>query len=605
MRGWGVTSAGSPIRSWDLRLAAIWTAAVGFSIASVAFANEHSGLTFAGRSLEATGLKAGAGLALLAAALYVGVGRRAPRSGVLFALVATAWFLEEWRSPAAGSLAFTAGLVGRGLTPTLACHAVLAHPFGRLASLRERWVIAVAYIDAAIVLGILSAFVVDPAARGCNLCPSNLLAVTDWPELAAALEAGGRLLQSAWLAVFVGLTADRLRRSLGPARIQTPPILLAGAAYAVVVFADALLALTSALHAGPNGSAPLAFGLWVAQAASLLTIGMSVGVPWLWRRRTRARMAQLALELGRSPERGNLQTALGAALGDRDLRLGYAIAGRPGLVDAEGRSIDTEANLERTPIVRDGSTIAVILHRPGILDEPRHLEDVVAASRLALDHERYRAELASRIDDLRRSRARVVAAGDAARRRLERDLHDGAQQRLLALSIGLGRARARLSEAADPSVGAMIDRAEEQLRESIDELRDIAHGLYPAVLTSDGLRAAVDTVKDRAPIVVGVTRMSDQRFAQPIEAAAWFVIAEVTGTMAALSGAARATIDVQRDDERLVVEVQLADARADGPELQARMVEIEDRVGALDGHAAMERGEDGSLVVRGEIPCGS
>ena len=99
--------------------------------------------------------------------------------------------------------------------------------------------------------------------------------------------------------------------------------------------------------------------------------------------------------------------------------------------------------------------------------------------------------------------------------------------------------------------------------------------------------------------------MPSERFAQPIEAAAWFVIAEVTGTMAALSGAVRVTIDVIRVDARLVVEIQLADADDDGPELQARMVEIEDRLGALDGRATMERREDGSLVIHGEIPCGS
>ena len=140
---------------------------------------------------------------------------------------------------------------------------------------------------------------------------------------------------------------------------------------------------------------------------------------------------------------------LGRILGDPALRVAYALDGRQELVDANGQAVDVADALAETPLAREGRSVAVLLHRPGLLDDPAVVEELTAATRLALDNERFRAEVLARIEDLRASRTRIVAAGDVERRRLERDLHDGAQQRLLGLSLALGFTRAQVKEAAD------------------------------------------------------------------------------------------------------------------------------------------------------------
>src|SRR5262249_17354729 len=161
-------------------------------------------------------------------------------------------------------------------------------------------------------------------------------------------------------------------------------------------------------------------------------------------RRTRATLARLVVELAGSPAPGGLEAALARSLGDTGLRLAYPLADGS-YVDTDGRELTVEPSA--TPLVRDGIEVARLSHRPGLLDAPELADTVARAARLALDHERLQAELRAQLEDLRASRARVLTAGDGERRRLERDLHDGAQQRLVGLSLELRLARA---SAADP-----------------------------------------------------------------------------------------------------------------------------------------------------------
>ena len=237
---------------------------------------------------------------------------------------------------------------------------------------------------------------------------------------------------------------------------------------------------------------------------------------------------------------------LGRILGDPALRVAYALDGRQELVDANGNAVDVAEGLAETPLTREGRTIALLLHRPGLLDDPAVVEEVAAATRLALDNERFHAEILARIEDLRASRTRIVAAGEAERRRLERDLHDGAQQRLLGLSLALGFTRAQVKEGADSTILTLIDDAEVRLRAAIDELREVAHGIYPAVLSSDGLGAAVDALRERASIPINVTSLPDDRLPGSVESAAYFLIAEITGPVAVHAGATKAAVDARR-----------------------------------------------------------
>ena len=285
-------------------------------------------------------------------------------------------------------------------------------------------------------------------ARGSRVpsCPSNLLLADDNPQFYDMLNSMGHWLLVGWTTAFIALAVRRLSRSSGPLPRLTAPVLVAGSAYVFLILAAATLGVAPGLIL-TSSLAPL---LSFAQAVALCAIGVAVGWSWLLRRRTRSQMAGLVVELGRSPPPGGLQEMLGRILGDPALRVAYALEGRQELADANGNAVDVAEGLAETPLIREGRTIALLLHRPGLLDDPAVVEEVAAATRLALDNERFRAEVLARIEDLRASRTRIVAAGEAERRRLERDLHDGAQQRLLSLSLALGFTRARLKEGADP-----------------------------------------------------------------------------------------------------------------------------------------------------------
>jgi signal transduction histidine kinase len=214
------------------------------------------------------------------------------------------------------------------------------------------------------------------------------------------------------------------------------------------------------------------------------------------------------------------------------------------------------------------------------------------------------AELRVRLEELRASRARLVHAGDAARRRLERDLHDGAQSRLVGLSLLLRSARNRAEP--DPELAGLLDRAQEELKTSLAELRELARGIHPAVLSEHGLAPALDGLVSRAPVPVTVEADADaeQRLPEPVESAAYFVVSEALANVAKYAQASSATVRVRRSDGRVLVDVMDdgvggADA-ARGSGLRG----LADRVAALDGTLSLESPPGRGTRLHAEIPCG-
>jgi signal transduction histidine kinase len=197
------------------------------------------------------------------------------------------------------------------------------------------------------------------------------------------------------------------------------------------------------------------------------------------------------------------------------------------------------------------------------------------------------AEARAQLEDLRSSRTRIIEAGDAERQRLERDLHDGAQQRLVGLALALRLLQTRLGPDDDRKLGLLIE-AESELGLAIAELRELAHGIHPAVLTDEGLAAAVEALAEDVPLRVG--DLPQERFSPVVETAAYLVVAET-----AKAGAA--SVRAERREGALVVDVE---AEAEPEEL----VDLEDRVGALDGCLDVEQDADGGVRIRAEIPCG-
>jgi signal transduction histidine kinase len=277
-------------------------------------------------------------------------------------------------------------------------------------------------------------------------------------------------------------------------------------------------------------------------------------------------------------------------LRDPSVKVGYRLDdGR--LVDGLGRAVLLDA--EVTPLVRGGESVALLSHRPGLLDDPDLTNEVAAAARLAFENERLQAELRAQLEHLRTSRARVVAQGDAERRRLERDLHDGAQQRLVGLSLQLGLARSRLGSQGDSVLLAQIDEAEAELKTALDELRELAHGLFPALLAKEGLAAALEALTEEAPVEIEIGALP-QSLSSTAEAAAYFVVSEAIKRSRDIPD----KLAARGEGDKLVVELE-ADIAA------GEIVALEDRVGAAGGTLEVARQADGRTRICAELPCGS
>ena len=237
---------------------------------------------------------------------------------------------------------------------------------------------------------------------------------------------------------------------------------------------------------------------------------------------------------------------------------------------ADGQPVELRPTGIRTvtALVRDGRTVASLVHRRGLLDNPVLVDEVVAAAGLALENERLHAELRAQERELRASRARIVEAGDAERQRLERNLHDGSQQRLIGLLLSARYAQSLLGRGSSPTTRATVDGLTAGLTAAVDELRRIAHGIYPAVLSDEGLAAAIDSLADDDE-TLAIGSIPDERFGPAVENAAYRVVAEV-----ARSGPTR--VCAARRDGMLVLDVE-SERLPDG------LVDLEDRVGAVEG----------------------
>jgi signal transduction histidine kinase len=581
-----------------------WAAAFGFGLVSLLVARAHPVGSFGGTSWVAAVAELGAGWALIAAGLRLSLRRPPNRSGYLLAAAGVSWFFAEWDNPGIGSpAAFTFGLVVWALAPPVVAHAILVYPSGRPLPVLDRVAVLAAYAGAGLVLGLLPALVFDPRQQACGQCPANLLAVTSNPGAVRVLTQWGVRLGLVWPVALAAVAAWRFTRSSAAVRWMTAPVVLGGVVYLLLVWAG----FAHSLPRGELGSDPFERALWLGQAIALGTIAFGVTWAWLRARRTRSALASLVVDLGHSPPPGGLRAALARTLGDPALEIAYPLAGPGRYVDARGIAVNPAARDGRTvtPLARGGTTVALLIHRTGLLDNPELVHEVVAAARIALDNERLQAVVRAQLEDLRASRARVVTVGDAERRRLERDLHDGAQQRLVSFALALRLARIRLGPDQDPDLICGMDQAGAEIGAAIEELRELAHGIYPAVLTDEGLAAAVEALCERAAVPVRVAAIPERRFPPPVEAAAYFLVAEACGKIAAAAGASSVSVEVKQEDSRLLVEVTEEGAGEAGPGLQSRFTGLADRVGALDGRLRAEQLPGRGIAIHGEIPCGS
>jgi signal transduction histidine kinase len=220
----------------------------------------------------------------------------------------------------------------------------------------------------------------------------------------------------------------------------------------------------------------------------------------------------------------------------------------------------------------------------------------------ASEYERLNAELRARFEEVRASRARLVEDEADARRRLERTLHDGAQQRLTALALELRMARSRLKD--DPAKAEeLIAHAEEELANAIEDLREIARGIHPAVLSDRGLKPALESLAGKAPLPVELAAVPEERLPQNVERAAYNVVAEAVSNAARYSQASHCVVKVVRDNGHALVEVKDDGVGGADPKQGNGLRGLADRLSALDGSLELVSAPGEGTIVYAEIPC--
>jgi signal transduction histidine kinase len=457
-------------------------------------------------------------------------------------------FLILSADPAAQQVGWIAG----GVTNVLLVWLVLASPGGRLSSRLDRALFVGVLAFTIVVVGFL-----DVVAR------QQLLA---WVPVPVAL-ALGLLAFRRWL-----LATPAARRAL-------TPVTISGVAAAIVFFVSG----TTYLLGSPVGLERMlhwAEGL----ARALIPFGFLLGLLRL--RMARGAVADLVVELGDMPPPERLRAALAGALRDPTLEVLYWSAPFRTYLDRDGAPVEVPAERDDravTLLERAGSPLAAILHDPAVADDPELVAAVGATVRLAVENERLNAEVHAQLAEVQASRSRIVEMADAERRRVERNLHDGAQQRLVGLSLALRRAQAKLPTDAEPELTATLEDASAQLKTALAELRELARGIHPAILTEAGLGSAMRSLARDSDVPVTLRLNLPHGLPASIEAGAYFVAAEALVNIAKYAAASHVELTAEAENGQLRIEIADDGCGGADPNRGSGLRGLADRVAALGG----------------------
>lgn len=514
--------------------------------------------------------------------------------GPLMVASAACWFTGNWSNLIFWPTAITYA-IGSALATPLLAHIFLAYPSGHVRRGFDRFVLWSVYV-VSITIGLIYTLTFDPRAFGCDLCywtPSPFPSKT-------VSDAAGWLndVTTVVLAVlFLTAILRRWYRASLAERRSSMPLWIAAAALAAAVAAD-----TFASNDPFDGFTYL---LW--EIRSVLQI--SVPIIFLWgllsSRLARSAVGDLVVELEGSLPTDSLQAAMARTIGDPTLDLAYAIEGEGRWADVGGHPVDLpEPGQGRdaravTLVERDGDVLAALIHDPAL--EPDLVRAAAAAAGMAIANERLRAQVRAQLEEVRASRQRIVEAGDRERRRVERDLHDGAQQRLVTVSLALAMLRDRPD--LDSATREALEDTTAELKRAIAELRDLARGIHPAILTEEGLSPAVESLAARFTLPVRVVAALDQRLPGPVEVTAYFVVSESLANVAKYANATGATVELTRSNGSLTVSV--SDDGVGGADSHAGsgLGGLQDRVAAMGGTLRVQSPSGKGTRVTAEIPC--
>jgi signal transduction histidine kinase len=472
---------------------------------------------------------------------------------------------------------------------------ILSFPSGRLRGGLDRALVVIA-IFLVTVGNLFWMLFADSRHTMCRTCPANLLEVTRDDAVVAGVWYVFRVSGVVIALISIGLLARRWLRASHAQRHAVMPVAVAGA----VAF-GALMAAYLARLAGissPNAFDAVAFYASAAVPVAVLAV-------LIQRRLAQGAVAGLVIELGGRGAAADLRGALSRALGDPSLALAYWYAAESRYVDSDGRPVELPpagAARSSTLIERDGQPVAAVIHDPALAYNTALVDSVCAAAGLSLDNERLAAELRARLVELQASRARLVQTADTERRRIERNLHDGAQQQLVALKISLGLARQLVT--SPPEAPGLLAQTEHQAAEALEELRELARGIYPPLLADLGLRAALEAQARKAALPVTIEAADLGRYPQQIEAAVYFCVLEALQNTAKYAQASAAQVILGGDGQHLVFTVT-DDGKGFDPATTPKgtgLQGIADRLGALGGTIDVTAAPGHGTRLTGRVP---
>ena len=523
------------------------------------------------------------------------------RLGLLMMAAGFALLLRQLRY-SHDALVFTLFFALGELCFALVPHSALAYPSGEIRRRAERALVKVGY---ATVIAFPLAMLLFHASTGRLIdfgdpFPRKSLLMIDGNDdvvevLQKALVVVFYLvLGSCFIAVLIRRLVEappRMRRVLAPLLLAAVAIALRAVFEAVFTFIDR----------------PFAYDyLFWWQIGAFIALPLALLAGLLRARLARGSVGDLVVELERTPPQ-RMRDALAQALDDPTLELTFWLPERQTYADAAGKPIDLpRADPRRlvTTIEHDGEPLAAMIHDPSLGEEPKLVQAAGAAAHLALENARLQAETRAQLLQVQESRARIVAAGDEARRRIERDLHDGAQQRLVALALQLRSAQHQLRGREDAEVENLLTTAAEELQGAVTELRELARGVHPAILTEEGLAAAVEslTARTATPVTLDV---QDERLPAAVEATAYFVICEALTNVAKHADAANVRIRGRQRNGTFVVTVEDDGVGGATAGESSGLRGLIDRVEALGGRVTIESARGAGTRIEAEIPCES
>ena len=519
------------------------------------------------------------GLAFVVAGQMARYRRPDSNVGPLLLLSASLWplgSLYKWPGSLTAILGNTTGLLFWLWIPPLV-YLVLSFPNERIERRRDRFVFWFSLVPTVVMPLVLAPL--RDLTLGCPDCRENPLLVSSQPELIAAAVPVTLVISIVLIGMIVARVAAKWRRATTPGRRQLVPVAVTAALSLAATLVAVLL--VEYIPVARENSRSVFRVAWAF--VGIVPFGFLSGL--LRARARRARVGELMVELGELPTPERFQQALRDALGDPSLTAAFWVPEAKRYLTAEGSPLQLPS--EGGPVVptfleRQGQPLAVILHDRSLLDDPGLVAAATAAARLAVENERLQEEVLSQLGEVRASRLRIIQAGDDARKKLERDLHDGAQQRLVTLTMRLQILDSKLGPMDDEAQEAMTD-AKVEVKAALTELRDLARGLHPMVLTEEGLGPAIKLLAERSPVPVSLAELVDERLLAPVEIAAYFVVSEALANIAKHAHATSVSISAKLRDE--ILEVTITDDGIGGASILtgSGLRGLADRVHALEG----------------------